>query len=317
MTAEPTAGPAVPEADEDLADLLLDLTVPHEDIGGILALRRRVAADPALRATADDALAHLVAGMGAGGSGRTEGERPKLPGLPEDIGVAEPYLPVYVYVAALPVVRAHHRERGVPDEIGRRTLADLGRQLAVHRRRYGTGGLTSPGWPALHFRGELYQLGRLQFERAGLGARTAAAVSAAGAAASAGDPCLSLHIPDFLGPLAPGAVDASLARAKAFFSRHFPEDRATAATCHSWLLDPQLAGYLPPESNIMRFQSRFRPARPGEAPETDDRDPVGFVFGDPRLDHDRLPRRTTLERAIGDHLRAGRHWHAGHGWLAL
>jgi hypothetical protein len=30
-----------------------------------------------------------------------------------------------------------------------------------------------------------------------------------------------------------------------------------------------------------------------------------------------LPRRTTLECAIIDHIKAGRHWRAGSGWLTL
>jgi hypothetical protein len=228
------------------------------------------------------------------------------------------YFPVCVYVMVLPVVLAYHRTRGIPADVSRRTLADLGRQMAVHRRRYGTGGLVTPDWLSLHFRGELYQLGRLQFERARLGSRTSAAVRAEGRPAAEGDACLSLHIPDFCGPLTPDAVDRSLARAGGFFARYFPEHDARIATCHSWLLDPQLAGYLPADSNIIRFQSRFRPARPGESQETaevSDRDPVGFVFGDPELPPHALPRRTTLERAVGDHLRAGRHWHMGHGWF--
>ena len=29
------------------------------------------------------------------------------------------------------------------------------------------------------------------------------------------------------------------------------------------------------------------------------------------------PQRSTLERAIVDHLRSGGHWHLGHGWFEL
>jgi hypothetical protein len=41
------------------------------------------------------------------------------------------------------------------------------------------------------------------------------------------------------------------------------------------------------------------------------------VFGGPALTPDALPRRTGVERAVGDHLRAGRHWYGGHGWFEL
>jgi hypothetical protein len=41
------------------------------------------------------------------------------------------------------------------------------------------------------------------------------------------------------------------------------------------------------------------------------------VFGDPNLPVESLPRRTALERAVGDHLRGGGHWYIGHGWFPL
>jgi hypothetical protein len=221
--------------------------------------------------------------------------------------------PVYVFVAAVPHTLARHRERGIPAEVSRRTLADLGRHMAVHRRRHGTTGLLSRRWLVRHFRGELYQLGRLQFERARHGQRTSAVIAAAGLDVAPGTPCLNLHIPDFHGPLTPSACDRSLAWAREFFARHFPEERPVAALCHSWLLDPQLKRYLPADSNIVRFQDRFRTAR--EDTEPSDTEPVQFVFGDPDLPVAELPRRTAVERAVGDHLRAGGHWYIGHGWF--
>jgi hypothetical protein len=229
-----------------------------------------------------------------------------------------PFFAVFVFVAALPRTRAYHRERGVPADVSRRTLADLGRNMAFHRRRRGSGGVEVPQWLTRHFRGELYQLGRLQFERARLGQRTGRAVAAAGLDAAPGEPCLNLHIPDFHGALSPAACDRSLELAREFFARHFPRERYRVAVCHSWLLDPQLKRHLDPDSNIVRFQGRFEPGRdPGEEPEPADTEPVRFVFGDPDLPVAGLPRRTSVERAVGDHLRAGGHWYVGHGWIRL
>jgi hypothetical protein len=74
-----------------------------------------------------------------------------------------------------------------------------------------------------------------------------------------------------------------------------------------------LRRYLPADSNIVRFQDRFRVAR--EDTEPADTEPVQFVFGDPDLPVADLPRRTSVERAVGDHLRAGGHWYIGHGWF--
>jgi hypothetical protein len=128
-----------------------------------------------------------------------------------------------------------------------------------------------------------------------------------------GDPCLGTHIPE-TGPLTPEACDASFRRAREFFARHFPEESYPIATCGSWLLDPQLAEYLPATSNIMRFQRRFHLT---PVSWDADREIVEFVFRRSKPQLDELPQETTLQRAIVQHLRAGRHWFGRSGWLEL
>ncbi|MFI6036910.1 acyltransferase domain-containing protein [Streptomyces sp. NPDC051315] len=298
----------LPDRDE-LAEVLLDLGVPHQDIDEPVRLSRHVAGDPHTRRFLEETVADLVDGMG---EIRGTVDIPQPPGAS---AVLERYFPLYVCVAALPYVRAHHRERGIPDDISRRTLADIGRGVAWHRRWHGTGGLLSPRWLSLHLHGELYQLGRLQFQRGHVGRRTSDSSTAAGHTPAPGDPALALHIPDFMGPLSPDACDRSLARARDFFARHYPEEPYTVATCGSWLLDPQLKRYLPDDSNIIRFQDRFTISHVPDEPE--DMTPVRFVFGTTDVPLDRLPRRTVLERAVVDHLRAGGHWYVRSGWFAL
>ncbi|TKT00254.1 acyltransferase domain-containing protein [Streptomyces lasalocidi] len=297
----------LPEPDE-LAGALLDLAVPHEDIDTAVRLGRRVTDDPRALACLERSVALLVQDMG-------EVRAPvDLPAYPGSCEATARHFPLYVFAAALPHVRAYHRELGVPEEISRHTLADVGRGVAKHHRRHGTGGLLKPRWLHLHFHGELYQLGRLQFQRTRLGSWTGDAVAAAGLPAGPGDPALGVHVPDFLGPLTPEACDRSVALARAFFARHFPREPYAVATCGSWLLDPQLKRYLPPDSHIVRFQERFRLSHLPEEP--DDMAPVRYVFGTTDVPLDRLPRRTRLERALVDHLRDGGHWYVGHGWFA-
>ncbi|WP_159775715.1 acyltransferase domain-containing protein [Streptomyces sp. HM190] len=305
---EGAAAPRVPLPDaEEFLDVLQDLAVPYEDVNDLLALRRTLLEDEEATALLGRCFRGVVRDMGKIGKGL--GLRP----FPLESGPLGRYFPVYVFVAALPHVRAYHRERGIPEDVSRRTLADLGRGLVLHRRRYGVGGLVAPGWFSLHFHGELFQLGRLQFQRTRLGGREGVALAAAGLPLRPGDHCLDLHIPDYAGPLTPEACDRSLALAREFFPRYFPTERYTAACCHSWLLDPQLKRYLPADSNIVRFQERFDISSGNGEPE--DALPLRFVFGDPDLPVETLPRRTRLERVVADHLRAGGHWYSGHGWF--
>lgn len=226
---------------------------------------------------------------------------------------------VYAYLATLPHIRRWHRERGIPDDVSWATLADLGRHVARYRRRYGVPGLDSAGWLSLHFSGAIYALGRLQFNlfrlRTGLaGPRfwyEPGDPRAAEPGLRPGDPVLGVHIPES-GPLDPDACEASLRAARSFFPRYFPEHTFRVAVCTSWLLDDQLAGYLSPESNIVRFQNRFQLV-PGAA--DGDHDIFWFVYHRPADAIDTLQPRSTLERAIVAHVRSGKHWQVRTGWL--
>ncbi len=302
----PPGGARLPPA-ADVAALLARLAVPPEDARVILAHRPSPATAPAAWWLLERC-AHLLA--------RRRGGMERLapwPALPPALGPAGRCFYVSVFLAALPGVRAYHRARGIPDAVSWATLADLGRHVALHRRTHGAVGLDTQTWLTLHFRGALYDLGRLQFERARVRPDDAA-LADAGAPFRQGDPALAIHIPE-AGPLLPAACDAALARARPFFARHFPEEPYRIATCTSWLLDDQLAAYLPPEANILRFQRRFRPL-PGVAWEGDAAI-VQFVFRRVGAPLEALPRRTALERAVVDHLRAGHHWRIRAGWLTL
>jgi hypothetical protein len=227
------------------------------------------------------------------------------------------YFFVYVYLAALAEVRRFHRERRIPDDISWATLSDLGRNLKRDRLLLGDGGLRTSGWLTLHFRGALYQLGRLQFNRMNIRAAHrvwfANVPSHVADAFRDGDPALGIHIPES-GPLTPEACDDSFGQAQPFFARHFSETPTRLGICTSWLLDPQLAEYLAPDSNIMRFQRRFELIGDGHDGDTD---VLRFVFHRIAPNVAELSQRTTLERAIVAHLSAGKHWKNRTGWLQL
>jgi hypothetical protein len=195
---------------------------------------------------------------------------------------------VQSFLARIPAARRLHAARGLTDEESWRTLRDLPRHARLDRLLHGTPGLRKEWWVELAFSGRIFELGRLQLEPR--------------------DEYLAIHIPEEGGPLTPAAVDASLARARELFPDH------VEARCASWLLDPQLADLLPSGSNIVAFQRRFAPV--GET-RLGDAEVLEFVFHTLDPDLERLPRATTLQRAVSEHLRGGGHLYTTTGTFAL
>ena len=230
----------------------------------------------------------------------------------------------HVFLATMPRTMAWHRSRGIAEEISWASMADLGRHMRIHRRMYRATGVDAAWWITMCLRAEAFDLGRLQFNWFHLGIGDDSPwwyppekALRRGVGFRQGDFCVGVHIPES-GPMTPAACDDSLEMARGFFSEQFPltDQRRRLATCWSWLLDDQLADWLPPDSNIIGFQRRFQLV-PGWV--EDDKTVLEFVFRVPdALDHlDDLSQRTRLERAAVAHLKNGGHWHLRSGWLDL
>jgi hypothetical protein len=216
------------------------------------------------------------------------------------------YFHLYVFLGAVPGVLARHAERGIPTDITWKTLGDVGLQVAHYHARYGRYGFDGAFWIFNHFRGDLFQLGRLQYElgRAGFDS----------AAFATGDPVLEIHIPA-IGPLTPEACDDSLTQARAFFAKHFGQGGYRYGICTSWLLDEQLSSVISETSNIVRFQRRYTHDPDWFIPGDDDT--IRFTFGRLPKDLSDLPQNTSLERGIVRHIQGGGHWRIRRGWLEV
>lgn len=230
-------------------------------------------------------------------SGRAE---PPWPAPQETGDPLTRYFHLYAFLAGVPHVLALHGARGIPEDVTFETLQDVGLQVAHYQTRKGLPGFDGAFWVWKHFRGNVFRLGRLQFDPSD---------KVVGA-----EPLLDVHIPA-IGPLDPRACDDAFARAREFFAKHYPETPLRRAICRSWLMDDQLAGHLPESSNIVRFQRRFT-SLPGFSKLGDD-DLLLFVFGWIPDDLADLPQDTSMQRAAVEHLRDGRHWYIRDGVLEL
>jgi hypothetical protein len=248
---------------------------------------------------------------GIGGLGSIRGW-PRLDGN----GLRERYFYVWVLLSAIPALRAFHARHGISEDDTTAVLAELSEQLTNGRAVLGVGGLAAYEWMTVHFRGALYRVGRLLYERQRIwfDSHVSNATSP-----RKNDWALGIHIPR--GRLTPEACDASIEAAESFFARHFPDEPYAFATCVSWVLDERLPDYLSADSNIVRFQRRFHveqsiPNQGGDS--VDDKETVEAVFrrGWPGIEQlDELPQTSSLERGIVAHLRAGGHWHYRTGWF--
>ena len=284
-----------PVLEQGLDDANLEsLGFRPEDRADLLAHAARL--DDHDRARVADAAGRLEARVGD-----LEHPWPRvLADLRDEPGRPMGLLPLLALVASADAVRRFHAARGVPPEVSASGLRDLGQQVSVHRRTYGAFGLHTQGWLVCVWSGAYFWLGRLAFNLTRLDGRWV----------------IDTHIPES-GPLTPGSVDDSFARAREVFGTHFADLPAEELHCRSWLLDPQLAEVLPGESNMVRFQRRWELY--GDADLGDD-DAVFFVFR--RRDtttesRASLPRSTTLQRAILDRIEAGGHWYLRHGRIPL
>lgn len=271
--------------------LLAQLGVEVVDRTACLAARPDPSLSPELWWIGSRAYRELIASMGWNPAiDRYMG----WPGLPASTGPLGRHLYAWVFLAAVPDVRRFHHERGIPDTVSWQSLAQLGVELRQRRRVHNTSGLTATWTQPLVFRGASYRLGRHVFDRGSGG--------------------LNVHVPEG-GPLDPESSQMSFDWARQFFPTCFPDERVTEFTCHSWLLDDQLARYLPANSNIIRFQRRFSLGSDDHDPACADRDILELVFHRTpdeslslRAQLDLLPQDTTLQRAYIAHLRAGGHW---------
>jgi len=118
---------------------------------------------------------------------------------------------------------------------------------------------------------------------------------------SYGDMSISIHIPRG-GSMADDACVDSYKRAKEIFNECYKDIDFKTYFCHSWLLDPQLKALVKPDSNILKFMSRYM-LYPYEESENDD--VFMFVFTSPFKSYEELPETTSLMRALKKHYISG------------
>ncbi len=163
-------------------------------------------------------------------------------------------LNLYFYLLKAMDTYAVYKEKGIRQEIFNDTFRDLAINSAMNRAANGVYGIPQKiyrRWLRRYFECRLYQIGNLRYELvpspydARIGELSV----------TKGDRVLSVHIPG--GNLEESRCEASYAAAREFFRKYYGMD-TPVFFCLSWLLQPWLSQVLPPDSRIVRFQSKYK-----------------------------------------------------------
>ena len=187
-----------------------------------------------------------------------------------------------------------YEKRGIGREIFLATMAFMARFSGEALARRGRAEWTWGWWFPRQLALQEFRLGALEYEMT--------EGAAFGGKPSGGNKRrIFLHIPADA-DLSDGAVDASLATARAFFSKYFPAFADAEYVCESWMLSPALSEIMPETSRVRRFSERFSVVFWEEdSPAFRD-----WIFPSAvTAPAEKLPEETSLQRAVKRHLLAG------------
>lgn len=185
-------------------------------------------------------------------------------------------------------------EENISDQIFADTMKCFSRFVREHMASFGTYGFDRDFWTGRQLSLLLFRLWELEFEM------ISPADEEAESESSKKKITLSVHIPSDA-DLSPESCDASFRMAESFFKEHFPEVSEGCFSCDSWLLSPALKELLPPESRIMKFQSRFEVKHWNKEADAC----LEWVFKRKDLPLCDLPEETSLQRKMKAYLLAG------------
>ena len=144
---------ALPEEEEEAPRVLRRVGVPDAVVDEVVAARPRpgTAAWARLESMHDELVAGDPGAM-VGWPGSAVGSPP-----------VERWLELWAFVAAIPDALALGAARGIDEQVIWDTLDNIGVRVASHVAEHGEPGFDGAFWLSQHVRGQIYRLGRLQF----------------------------------------------------------------------------------------------------------------------------------------------------------
>lgn len=185
---------------------------------------------------------------------------------------------------------------GIKEEILIETFKAFSRFVNEHKASYGSFGFDRAFWTSRQASGNLFRIGELEYEF----------IEGNNGHAN----LVSLHIPSDSN-LSSKNVASSIAMARDFIARFYPDYASSEYECESWLLSPSLKELLPADSNIIKFQSLFSIYKTDpEAPDV-----FEWVYKNPNIKLEDAPEKTSLQRNMKHYMLKGGKIGVGFGKL--
>ena len=129
---------------------------------------------------------------------------------------------------------------------------------------------------------------------------------------AAGTEIISMHIPAGKGRMSEEAVEEAITMADKFFSDYYPDKKFPIFMCSSWLMDTAMRDFLEPDSNIIKFQNRFRVVLTA----VNTYSLHWHIFGvEQFLPLDELKPRNSFQQKFWDRAKAGIPIYSGYGYI--
>lgn len=212
-----------------------------------------------------------------------------------------PLLPVIVLAAGLGELKEFYSENNISNKIFSDTLFDVGRVMDECKGRNGSFVIEPPifEWLCKHFRAQLFHIGRLQYE--------VIQFKEDNEFLKKGDYVINIHIPAG-GRMPYEEVCDSYRQAAVFFEKLMPDYPIKYFICETWMLSPQLRDILDGSSNLIQFLNDYELYGTSE-----DEGFYDSIFIKKPKDLNSLSEKTSLQRAIKEHLLSGKKLLSGRG----
>lgn len=195
-----------------------------------------------------------------------------------------------VTLCSLNKTKNFYKSHGISDDIFLNTMSDIRIWCENNQNK----GLKNYRWITTHLKGELFRIGRLQFQ---FYTCCNDSLDYKRLPFDYGEKVIYIHIPQGEKLIYQDCIN-SINNAKTFFKTYFSDYKYRYFFCESWLLYENNREFMKKESNILKFASLFDIAYSVD----DGSQAVERIFGEKMKDAELYPEKTSLQKSAKEYI---------------